>query len=77
MTYTPFVLEDDSWPLGAASVGRCGICKRKLLDRRYVLANHAAIDCGGDCRGCISEIEANMGHVGGMYWHEDIMHDRI
>jgi hypothetical protein len=34
----------------------CGICKRELNQP----ANPLSGDCGGDCWGCISEIEADM-----------------
>jgi hypothetical protein len=35
----------------------CGICGRKLDQKDDPLS----IDCGGDCWGCIGEIEADMG----------------
>lgn len=35
----------------------CGICGRKLEQKDDPLS----IDCGGDCWGCIGEIEADMG----------------
>jgi len=35
----------------------CGICKR-VLD---IPADPLSIDCGGDCWGCVGEIEADMG----------------
>ena len=36
---------------------KCGICGR-LLDQP---GNPLSVDCGGDCWGCIGEIEADMG----------------
>lgn len=35
----------------------CGICGRKLDQKDDPLS----LDCGGDCWGCIGEIEADMG----------------
>jgi hypothetical protein len=35
----------------------CGICGRKLNEKDDLLS----VDCGGDCWGCIGEIEADMG----------------
>ena len=35
----------------------CGICGRKLDQNDDPLS----VDCGGDCWGCIGEIEADMG----------------
>ena len=35
----------------------CGICGRKLDQKDDPLS----VDCGGDCWGCIGEIEADMG----------------
>ena len=35
----------------------CGICDRKLDQKDDPLS----ADCGGDCWGCIGEIEADMG----------------
>ena len=37
-------------------MANCGICKRELDQPTDPLS----IDCGGDCWGCISEIEADM-----------------
>lgn len=39
------------------SLHACGICGRKLEQKDDALS----IDCGGDCWGCIGEIEADMG----------------
>jgi hypothetical protein len=36
---------------------RCGICGR-VID---IPADPLSIDCGGDCWGCVGEIEADMG----------------
>lgn len=36
---------------------KCGICGR-LLDQP---GDPLSVDCGGDCWGCIGEIEADMG----------------
>ena len=36
---------------------KCNICGRKLNDPNEPLSG----DCGGDCWGCIGEIEAEMG----------------
>jgi hypothetical protein len=35
----------------------CGICSRKLDQ----MSDPLSLDCGGDCWGCIGEIEADMG----------------
>lgn len=35
----------------------CGICRR-VLD---ILADPLSTDCGGDCWGCVGEIEADIG----------------
>jgi hypothetical protein len=35
----------------------CGICRR-VLD---IAADPLSTDCGGDCWGCVGEIEADMG----------------
>ena len=35
----------------------CGMCQRKLSQSDDPLS----VDCGGDCWGCIGEIEAEMG----------------
>jgi hypothetical protein len=40
-------------------VAHCGICKRELDQPTDPLSP----DCGGDCWGCISEIEAEMQDV--------------
>lgn len=39
----------------------CRICGRELVDYRKTDANDPAMDCGGDCWGCIREIEEGMG----------------
>jgi hypothetical protein len=44
----------------------CGICKR-VLD---ISADPLSIDCGGDCWGCVGEIEADMG------WPESLVQVR-
>ena len=36
----------------------CNICDREL----GVSDDPLSVDCGGDCWGCVGEIEANMGH---------------
>ena len=36
---------------------KCGICGRQLDQP----ADPLSVDCGGDCWGCIGEIEADMG----------------
>lgn len=36
---------------------RCGICGRLLAQPAAPLS----VDCGGDCWGCVGEIEADMG----------------
>ena len=38
---------------------KCGICGRKFDQ----LDDPLSIDCGGDCWGCIGEIEADMGDL--------------
>lgn len=37
--------------------GRCGLCKRILS----VEGDPLSADCGGDCWGCIGQIEADLG----------------
>lgn len=37
---------------------KCGICGRQLDQPEDPLS----MNCGGDCWGCIGEIEADMGH---------------
>lgn len=44
----------------------CGICRR-VLD---IPADPLSIDCGGDCWGCVGEIEADMG------WPESLVQVR-
>ncbi len=36
----------------------CTICHRKLVHHTETTPDDPAIDCGGDCWGCIEEIEA-------------------
>lgn len=36
----------------------CGICRRPL----DVPGDPMSVDCGGDCWGCIGQIEADMGY---------------
>jgi hypothetical protein len=36
----------------------CGICGRTLENPDYPLS----VDCGGDCWGCVGEMEASMGY---------------
>lgn len=42
----------------AVSMETCLICGRKLS----VAEDPLSIDCGGDCWGCVGQVEADMGH---------------
>ncbi|WP_217430668.1 hypothetical protein [Duganella vulcania] len=43
--------------VGSKMASACGICGRKLDQKDDPLS----LDCGGDCWGCVGEIEADMG----------------
>lgn len=44
--------------------GHCHICGRKLKPHDQCEPNDPAKDCGGDCWGCVWQIEHDMGFPG-------------
>jgi hypothetical protein len=45
-------------PSAAAGRPRCSLCGRELENA----PDELSLDCGGDCWGCVGEIEADMGY---------------
>lgn len=59
----PDVQRDEDDPAFFAPFGRCLICNRPL----DIASDPDSLNCGGDCRGCIREIEDEDFHDDGTY----------